>query len=510
MEIKKSGLAIVGAIGLVLAVAGLVVYLIWGEPVWLYTTLEVLALIHLVAFFVTHFELLKDFSGRRSTQFGANSFLMIALFIAILAILNFISVRHHARIDFSGAGTYTLAPQTVSVLQGLKKEVKISGFFPQGSAVKDKAEDLFKTYRHTSPRIQYETIDPDKQPALAKQHGITEYDTVVMVSGGESALIKTISEQEVTSALIRISRGTKNHLYFVEGHGEHALEDVDRNGYSFLKQALEGQGFAVSRLVLLSEKEVPADASVVVVGGPQRPLIQEEQAALDRYLTSGGRLVFLTDPLVKSEVEPFLSRWGIQLQDDLILDPTSTLGGVVPVVGPGSYPSHDLTREFKLATFYPLSRSVTFSSSQEAIFMFEPLLQSGPGSWLTSKVTGELSIDPDRDKKGPILFGGVIRHKEGEALSAAQKRMRLVVVGDSDFGTNSVVRAAGNGDLFQNMMSWLAEEKDLISIRPQEAGNTTLLLSTQQIRLIFFSSVVMVPSAMLIAGLTVWRRRRRL
>jgi ABC-type uncharacterized transport system involved in gliding motility auxiliary subunit len=519
MQLKQTLSIVSGILGAICALAGLFHFLIWGTPVWVVTVLESTAVILLSLFLFTHFELVKDFSTRRSTKFGVNSFLMAAIFIAILVILNFILARHEVRFDLSGTGAFSISPQTQSVLKNLKNEVKVIGFFGERSNVKRLAKDLFDNYRYETDKVQYEMVDPDKKPTLAKQYGITEYDTVVIESEGQKATLRTISEEEITGALIRISRDSKKTFYFVEGHGEHSLDDAERNGYSFLKDSLEKQGFEVKKLLLLSEKKVPDDAAVVIIGGPQRPYTEEERAALDAYLARGGRLFALVDPLVKTDLESLLSKWGVLLANDLILDPASSLGGVVPIVNPGTYPPHQITDRFNLGTFYPVSRSVNFDPSKEATLRFEPILKSGQGTWLTTKVDGDLTIDPSRDKLGPITFGGAVRYKDepppmetgdgGKSIDAS-KKMRLVVIGDADFATNGAVRSAGNGDLFQNVVSWLAEEEDLISIRPQEAKTSTLLMSNAQHRFNFYSSVIILPVAILTVGLTVWRRRRRL
>jgi ABC-type uncharacterized transport system involved in gliding motility auxiliary subunit len=515
MQIKQGISVLTGILGVLLGLGGLFVYLIWGEPVWLYTTLLILAVVHLSVFLVTHFEMLKDFSSRRSTKFGANSVLMVVIFVAILGIVNFILARHDVRFDLSGTGAFSLSPQTVNILNNLKRDVKITGFFGEASNVKAQAKDLFENYRHQSEKVKYEFIDPDKKPTVAKQYGITDYDTAVLESGGQSATVKAMTEEALTSALIRISRDGKKVFYFIEGHGERSIDDADRQGYSVLKETLEKQGFAVKKLLLLSEKKIPDDADVVILGGPQRSLTAEERGALDAYLEREGQLFVLLDPLVKTDLEGFLSKWGVRVENDLILDPTSGLGGAVPVVNPGTYLPHEMTRAFNLATFYPLSRSVAVDPANEGTFRFEPFLQTGPNSWLTKQVEGDVTIDPQRDKKGPITLGAVVSRQETPSPAEAnpadrKKKMRLVFIGDADFATNSVVRSAGNGDLFQNVVSWLADEGDLVSIRPQEASTATLLLTAQQMKMTLYTSVLILPAAILTVGLSIWRRRRRL
>jgi len=510
---KQNFGTVAGVIGLLLGIAGFVVFSLWPEPAWIYVALELFAVFHLSVFLVTYGYLLREFSSRRSTRFGANSFLMTAVFLGILLILNFILARHHVRIDLSGSGKFSLSPQTVGVLKNLKKEVKITGFFGERSEVADTARDLFATYRHYSPKITFETVNPDKKPTIAKEFGITAYDTVVLQSGGQSLTAHTVSEQEITSSIIRISRETHKTIYFVEGHGEHPVDSTEQEGFSAVKKGLEDQGMIVQKLSLLSVKRLPDDASVVILGGPSRPLAPQEEVLLSDYLAQGGRLFLLSDALSSSDLAPFALKWGIKLNDDLVLDPTSGVGPVVPIVNPSGYPPHPITHTFSLASFYPTARSVDGLGNSR--FTFQPLLRTSDASWLTKQITGDISIDPSRDQKGPIVIGGVVEEKQdaGEAVGGASNtapKMRIVVIGDSDFASNGLMRSAGNGDLFQNVVTWLADEGDLISIRPQKAETATLLISPQRMMATFYFSVLILPVGVLLTGLLIWRRRRRL
>jgi ABC-type uncharacterized transport system involved in gliding motility auxiliary subunit len=518
MEINKKTAILIGLIGVLFGIGGLVAYKMKPDLVWLYTVLEALAVVHLIVFFVTHFEVLKAVSQQRSTQLGFNASLMVVIFVTILSIVNFIIAQHEVRIDLSLEGAYTLSPQTISVLKEVKQDIKVSGFFGQNSKKVDSAKDLFENYKHETSKFKYELIDPDRKPAIAKQYGVTEYDTVVLESNGQSATLTNanITEQELTSALIRLSRKSKKQIYFIEGHGEHAIDDQDRGGYSVIKTALEKQGFDVKKLVLLSEKAVPGDAAVVIMGGPKTEYTGEEKASLRTYLDDGGQLIALLDPMTQNGLEGFFSEWGVLLKNDLILDPSSGLGPAVPVVGPGDYLSHEVTKEFDLATFYSLARSVSFDQAKAGEYRFDSFIQTNPNTWATEALATQIAIDPNRDQKGPIVMGGVFSKGSGKAISEEDKaadtgkKMRIAIMGDSDFAANEMVRAAGNGDFFQNMVSWLADEGDLVSIRPKETAGGTLLLSAPQQTMIFYSSVVILPIGTLLFGLIVSRKRRYL
>ncbi len=69
---------------------------------------------------------------------------------------------------------------------------------------------------------------------------------------------------------------------------------------------------------------------------------------------------------------------------------------------------------------------------------------------------------------------------------------------------------SGNGNFFLNIVNWLTEEADLISIQPKTSSPRTIQLSPSQGRLLFFVSVILLPLAVLVLGVSVWLRRRSL
>jgi ABC-type uncharacterized transport system involved in gliding motility auxiliary subunit len=84
-----------------------------------------------------------------------------------------------------------------------------------------------------------------------------------------------------------------------------------------------------------------------------------------------------------------------------------------------------------------------------------------------------------------------------------------VAYGTSGFVTNSHLNLSGNRDLFLNSVSWLAEEEELIAIRPRQATFTPLVLTANQGRLAFWTTVIIPPFAILGTWVTVFLRRRR-
>ncbi len=350
---------------------------------------------------------------RRSIQFGSNTVLMVLLFLGILGIINFLGFRHHLRADLSSSHNFSLAPQSVNVAKGLKQEISATGFFQEKSPARTEFKDLMESYRYYNPKIRYELVDPDKDPGTARRYGITQPDTVVLESGAQDVRVRNISEQELTSAIIRVSREGKRVIYFLEGHGEHGVDDKDRTGYSTAKEGLERQGFEVKSLLLLEQPKVPSDATILVLAGSQRPILKEEQGALRAYLKVGGQLLVMLDPQSQADLDALLLDWGIRLKNDMVVDPVSRLfGGAynIPVVN--IYFQHDITRGFNLPTFFPLARSVRFNDVKEKELHYEPLVETGTSSWATTDLNQKESrFDPKRDEKGPIVLVAVVTMK---------------------------------------------------------------------------------------------------
>ena len=85
---------------------------------------------------------------------------------------------------------------------------------------------------------------------------------------------------------------------------------------------------------------------------------------------------------------------------------------------------------------------------------------------------------------------------------------KFVIFGDSDFVKNFFYSSDDNRDLFLNAVNWLAEDYELISIRPKRFPFRRLVINTSEADVIKWSSWFLPPSVMVILGTIVWWRRR--
>jgi ABC-type uncharacterized transport system involved in gliding motility auxiliary subunit len=87
------------------------------------------------------------------------------------------------------------------------------------------------------------------------------------------------------------------------------------------------------------------------------------------------------------------------------------------------------------------------------------------------------------------------------------KTGKLVVSGNSLFAANSYFNQYGNGDFFLNAVNYLADETNLMTIQ-RPGANKPLMLTNGQATSIFWTVLIMVPLAVLVSGIAVYRIRR--
>ncbi len=447
--------------------------------------------------------------GKRSTKFGANALAMILIVLGLLIVVNFLGNRHHHRFDITAGGRFSLSDHTSKVLKSLKQDVSISAFFRQESK---ELRDLLSEYAFGSKHINFRFIDPDQEPGITKRYEVTQYGTVVVESGDKEEKINTLLEQDLTNAILKVTREGKKVIYVLDGHGERDIDSAEPTGFQQVREALENENYEVKKLVVASQEGVPGDCSVLLVAGPQKDPLPGELEYMAAYLNRGGKLLALVDPSPAAGLSLFLAGWGLQVGQNLVIDASGVgrlfgTGPAMPLVT--SYEPHPITENFDIMTFFPMARSITPSSPPPEGLEVQSLLQTGRNSWGETEILGDRAkFDRDKDLEGPVTIAAVVDQEDQADTTAAGAKTRLVVFGDSDFASNAYFSFSGNGDLFMNAINWLAEEEELISIRPKGLEDRRITLTARQSRMVFYLSVILMPLAALVLGALVWIRRR--
>lgn len=445
----------------------------------------------------------------RQTKFAAYTAVYILIVVAVVGVLNFLANRYNKTYDTTTSKQFTLSDQTVKIAKNLKQDVSIS-YWDQPTQFQA-AHDLLDRYKNLSPKIDIHYEDLEKNITQARAAGVTRRGAVLVQTSGRTQEAKSLSEEEVTGALVRAMKTGDKLACFAEGAGEHTLEDADRTGYGQLKTLVEGNNYKTQSINLLQKPEIPKDCTMVIVGGPSRDYLQPAVDALKTYVENGGKAIVMLDPPLKfakqnidenDALVKVLATWGVTADKDLVLD-TSGVGqlyGLGPEIAlVSTYGTHPIVGAMKrLASGFPIARSLQIKNGDKTTV--EKLFESTDDAFATSNLaSAEIKPSPS-DKKGPFILGAAGTYSTGGG--------RFVVVGSSSWVANSYLRLAGNRDLFLNMMNWLSADEDLISIRPKEPEDRRLTMTQNQMRLAFYSSVLAIPLLILAAGLSVWWKRR--
>jgi ABC-type uncharacterized transport system involved in gliding motility auxiliary subunit len=509
--------AYAGWLAVVFAATALFCYMVFPDKSFLVITLAMIAFGNGLFFVLVDWNSIRAALKTRTALYGFNTAVLTTVVVGILIFLNLISYRHKHRIDMTAQGYFTLSPQTQKIASTLPREVKVTAFFQTEAPDKAKFKHLVDGYTSLSDKITLTFVDPDKSPSITKQYGITTYGTIVLESGKQEAKVPNPNEENLTNAFLKVVTDRKKTVSFLEGHGEKSIDSLDKEGYSTVKKALEKDNYQIGKLLLMQSGEVPKDVSLLIINGPKKPIMDKEQVIIEKYLEQGGSVLLLIDPQSDYGMEGLLKKWGIESRNNMVIDPMSKLFGgdfAAPVVN--QYGFHDITKDFALATIFPLVRPVT-ALPAEGVETLE-LMKTGQGSWGESDVSAsKVKYDEGVDMKGPVPIAVIATRKtppptsdKGDEKIEKNKKPTLAVIGDSDFANNTYFGFSGNGDLFLNTVSWLSQNDQLISIRPRERKNNPIHLSQTEGSLIFMFGIIVFPAAILLAGVGIWWRRRAL
>ncbi len=342
-------------------------------------------------------------------------------------------------------------------------------------------------------------------------------------------------EQVFTSTLLDLAEDRKGRILFTTGHGELGLDDGSAAGLDQAQDLLGRDNFEIEEWASLGQPSVPEGTDLVVVAGPTSDFVAPELDVLDGYLEGGGRLLVLADPALDRGpgkglpgLSELLSRHGIVLGDDVVIDPANPL----PFYGAETifvtaYGDHPITRalgQTQTPVILPLGRSVR---SGEAVSGFSAveLLETSSEGWGERDLERLDRIERDEnDLGGPVPLGvavaaaadggpqvsAEVAPAETTAASAdPEPGARLVVIGDSDFATNAQLANVGNAELLASAVNWLVARESLVGIPAKEPEQVRLALSSSELRRLAWIVFGLLPGLALVGGVAVHLRRRR-
>jgi ABC-2 type transport system permease protein len=551
-----------GVFAIVLVILGIVASFasFYGMQHW--TTSEKLAIPVALAvgalFIGLGYRLLLGIKGNR-LQIGLNTLVQIVVIAAIVLMVNYLSYRHFKRWDFSRNQKYALTSQTKNLLSSLKKPVKAVVFFSSAAEIQPDVISLLREYEYASDKkFQMEIVDPYRSFTRAQElqtkykfganenivilddDGKSKFvnaadmadfeqpDQMAMMMGQTQPRIKDFKgEQAITSALVELTEGKPNKIYFVGGHGEPDLNSPD---FKVFTESLKRQNIQSAPLNLLNTSTIPEDARALIICGPKYDFSELEVKLLNGFWEKKGRLFILLNPFART---PNLTGWiaasGILPQQDHVIG----LGNFLAVDANGNpkitkgtikeaafviLDSHTkITKDLETASkrLFGTTESLSIDQTKEttAKVRIIPLIQSVQGFWGETDLAtddAQASFDPKKDHMGPLNLAVAVEKGGVDDNRVKVDTSRMIVVGNADLLSVNAYRLSEGLtlDFTMNAVNWLLDREELAGIPPKEKNNVTLSLDEKQMGNILLGVMVIIPGFVALLGLTVWWRRR--
>ena len=444
------------------------------------------------------------------------------------------------------------------MLKSLQKPVKAIVFFSSAAEIAPDVNNLLREYEFASNgKFKSEVVDPFRSLTRAQElqakykFGANENIVILDIDGkskfvnaadmadfeqqdqmaqmtGQPPRLKDFKgEQAITSALLELTEGKPNKVYFVSGHGEPDLSSQDMNVFN---ESMKRQNIQVAALNLLNTDKIPEDARSLIICGPKYDYSELEMKLLSDFWDKNGRVFVLLNPFAKTQrLAEWLSAQGIIPQDDRVIRTgkvLKTVDGepkvVTAVIGNPTFVVMDshtsITKDIEGLSKQLLGTTQSLQIDQArattAKLRIAPLLQSGEGFWGETDLSGgenkNVFFDPKRDHMGPLNLAVAVEKGAVQDERVKVESSRLVVVGNAELLGNNAYRLSegASTDLTVNILNWLLDREEVIGIPPKEKKSLTISLDEKQLRNIALGVMGIVPGIVALFGLLVWWQRR--
>ncbi len=435
------------------------------------------------------------------------NFAFAALLLTAVVALYQLAARYPVQWDMTQNAGNSLEISSMEVLKQLPGEIKLTvyatGQDAQLGDIRKLIRDFVALYQRYKPEITLTFVDPVKQPQEARKVNIQANGEMLVEYGGRSEHLTLLSEQALTSALLRLAHSKDKLLMYMDGHGERKLEGIANHDLGVFGKKLQQNGYRVSPLNLTLAQDVPGNASTLIITQPQLDLLPGEVDKLLRYIAAGGNLLWLLDAEPLHGLEELAEKLGLLLTPGIVIDPAAEemRAPATWALGAG-YPPHPVTHDFNLITAYPYARAIGWEEGSD--WQHATLVEAAPRGWVSTRsVQGKPKFIKDSDVPGPVIIALALQRNIND------REQRIVIVGSGGFLANAYSGNGGNLDLGVNMVNWLSNEEKLIFIQPRAVKDGTVTLSKAQLGIISSGLLIALPLLLVLAGGVMrWRRRR--
>ena len=480
---------------------------------------------------------------KRNKNLKTISIASTILFLVILLVINILFdnlLGDVLKWDWTTGSQYTIGDVSKTILGGMTQDVEIVGLFN---------EDADRNYQDILPMLDEYTeygkgkltiryVDPDQTPAIlaevdpegflkpeagsfvvtCKPTGkgkVVAYNDIFDVGYDEqynTVLNGITAEQSFTGAIKYVQSETTPVIYFTTGHDE---VDYTAN-YTALERILKLNNYDVKPLDLLSLTEIPEDCSVLAMASPKKDITTGERKLISAYLQQGGSLLFITDFNATSfpELNAMLIDYNLEVSNNKIREGSTDYRlqddpYILRAIAPANTVSPSAVDGWTLASNV---RGINELKNTKEWITVETVLTTSPDGY------AETNGDPAQVSAAGTQTVALLSDNRGWVDGNNVKTSaKVMVFGSSDLFGDTIMQTYGNqlynAELFYLSVQWLSNTKDAESLYIESKQPTSYAITRGSSSINVMTAVIVtliVPGALLIAALFVYRKRKHL
>lgn len=455
--------------------------------------------------------------------------ILFAVFIGINVLIQKLDLQD---IDVTKNKLFTLSESSKQQARNIKEDITI---YLIGIGENTSLADLANQYRKENEKIKVEAIeDISKRPDLKSKYNITDEAQVIIVETESKNKILTtdelytfdyttyqqidISEEKLTNAISDLSIEEKPKIYFLTGHNEYGLTSE----LNILNAYLINEINEVQNLDLLVKESVPEDASLLVIGSPQKDFMDQEVEILTNYINDGGKILWMNDPNFKEEtftnMQKILDLYGVTFEEGIVLEQDANK---IALQSPNYIlPNIATTKSTKdIATdggiLFVNASKISLADDEileEKNVESQIILTTSDKALFRKEVNNTKNSKISSDEEGKFILGARLDKKINE-----EKESTLYVISNNFFVCDYQINIGNsktppiylynNKDYILNTIAELTDREDTISIR-KDTGVVTYTANEKQDKIIK-TSIIAFPVIIILIGFIVWFIRRR-
>ncbi len=480
---------------------------------------------------------------KRARSLKTISITSTILFIVIVLVFNIVFDKLLGSVlkwDWTTGGQYTIGDVSKEILGSMTKDVQIIGLFDKNADSKyTSIQPMLEEYAQKSNnRITVRYVDPVKTPGILTEVDPQGYldpqaDTFVVYCPAtkkaknvtyndifdiqydqttyESSLKGVTAEQSITGAIKYVQSETTPCIYFTSGHNEMDYT----TDYSLLVTIMQNNNYEVKKLDTFGLDKIPADCSTLVIASPEKDISTSERKVISAYLQAGGGLMVISDYDKNEfpELNILLQDYNLEISNNKIRegDKDHRLNDdpyTIRAIAPESTLS---SQEVDGFTLVDNVRGMNELKNTKEWIKVEPILTT------TDKGIAETKGNTSQSSAAGTQNIGLISENSGFVNgTTVTKSAKIMLVGSSSIFNDSILKSSSqlyNVYLFYYGLQWLtnASEGDNLYIEAKTPTSYTITAGSTSVN-VFTAVVVMLilPGALLLAALFVYRKRKHL